>query len=168
MAVLLNRVHPYMQIFVPLDGTWRAFQGGRLTIEEDDLAYPIVMEEASRNPYIVILDKGVQCDVCGEVYAGNTAKANLAKHRKDVHFEEWVADKLAPVQEEINAEVKARAGIACDACRPAQVFPDEAALQAHVSIVHLSAPPMDAEGNEIGREREVEAATSIPAATPKT
>lgn len=170
MAVLLNKTYPYFTILYPADGSYRSFSGGKLEITEEDPAYSLVMEEASRNPYIIILDKGVQCDLCGEVFAGSAGKAQLGKHRKDVHFDEWVAEKVAPVAEEVNAEVKARAGVVCDACRPAQVFATDNELQNHVNVVHMALPAMDEEGNEIGRRDEDGGAapTSVPAATRKT
>src|SRR5512139_4241123 len=170
MAVLLNKTYPYFTIYFPLDGSYRSFVGGKLEITEEDPAYSLVMEEASRNPYVIILDKGVQCDICGEVFAGTAGKAQLGKHRKEGHFDVWASERVATAVEEVNAEVKSRAGVVCDACRPAQVFSTDAELQNHVTVVHMSLPSMDEEGNEIVRRDEDggPAPTAIPAATRKS
>lgn len=136
MALLLNQTYPYFEIYVPEEGTFRKFKGGRLEISEDDDAYGLVMAEAAANPYITVLDEQVD--------------EQQVKHTRTA---------------------KAKAGVVCDACRPAQTFDSDADLQAHLKLIHMALPAMDAEGNEIGRrDREDAAPTdiSIPAAKRKS
>jgi len=165
MATLLNYTYPEFRIFHPASGTYREFKGGKLEIEKDDPAYHVVMEEAARNPGIVIFESVTQCEWCGETFTGKVAPAALGKHKKDAHFDKWLADKDAEDTQIRHAEIKAREGIPCDVCRPVQTFATEDELTMHVRVMHAGAPMMDAEGNTPG-DSGVEV-SPIPAATPK-
>lgn len=161
MAILLNHQHPEMRILNPANGEWIAFSGGKLEIDKDDPAYDVVMAEATRNPTIVVYESVTTCDQCGEAFTGKAAKAQLGKHRKDVHFDVWLAEKDLEQAEARNVEIVKRQGIACDVCRPPQVFPDADELAIHVSVVHTAAPELTDDGSDAGV-----GGTSIPAATP--
>lgn len=163
MATLLNRQYPEMRILIPQTGEWIAFSGGKLEIEKDDPRYDVVMAEATRNPTIVVYESVTTCPSCGDAFTGKVAKANLAKHRKEVHFDEWLADEDAQHAVKRQAEIVSREGIACDVCRPPQVFPDADALALHTQVVHIAAPELDDDGNLKG---EASAFVGVPAATP--
>lgn len=162
MAVLLNHTAPQMRIFIPETGQYREFRGGKLEIDKGDPDYAVVMAEASRNPSIIVYESVTACPLCGEAFTGKTAAANLAKHKKDVHFSEYLAEKDEEHAVTRNAEVKAREGLACDACAPATFHPTAEALALHVTVMHAGSPSMDDEGNIAG-ERAA-ASTEIPAA----
>lgn len=147
MATLLNHTYPQMRILIPQTGQYREFRGGRLEIDRDDPDYDVVMAEAAANPSIVIYESVTTCDRCGEVYTGKLAAANLARHRKDVHFDVWLAEQDAEQALARNAEIKAREGFPCDVCRPVQTFGTEDELALHVTVMHTAAPALDAEGN---------------------
>jgi hypothetical protein len=166
MATLLNHTHPEMRVYVPQTGQYREFRGGKLEIEKDDPDYEVVMAEASRNPSIVVYESVTTCERCGEDFTGKLAKANLAKHRKEVHPDVVMAEEDAAFLEARNAEIKAREGIPCDLC-PHATFPDAEALALHIKVMHTSAPPMDDEGNLKGGGAAA-APEEIPAATPTT
>lgn len=158
MATLLCHVHPYLRVYNPVNGEYVQFVGGKLDIEPEDPNYAVAMAEAVANPSISVLEMvkgGVNCPECGKSFTGNASAAHLGTHRKDAHFAEWMADKEAANQAEVNAIVKERAGIACDACRPAQVFPDKDALNLHNKVVH-TAPEDEAASVTARRPGEVD------------
>jgi len=160
MATLLCHLHPYLRVYNPVTGDYAQFAGGKLDIEPSDPNYAVVMTEASTNPSISILEMvkgGLSCPECGKAFTGGASAAHLGTHRKDAHFDAWMADKAAVNQAEINAIVKERAGIACDACRPAQVFPDKEALNLHNRVVH-TAPEDEAAAVTARRPGEVDLA----------
>lgn len=165
MPTLITKQFPALRIFDPISGEYRQFVGGRLDIEADDPAFAAVMAEASRNPAIYVVTTEVHCPECGEGFEGKMAKARMTLHRKDAHYDAWLADDEAKHVEERHVEMKSRAGVACDVCRPAQVFGSEDELAAHVRILHTAAPALDAEGNTIGQDRE-ESAPAAPADVP--
>lgn len=178
MATLINRVHPALSIWIPFSNDVRQFRGGRLEIEEDDPAYAVVMAEASRNPNIVVITTSAQCEWCGESFSGSKAKDSLAAHIEAVHNDKHVEAQEAAAAAVRNTEAKSRAGIACDVCRPAQVFADEDALAFHIATVHASAPVIGDDGEILaedgGRTTETSRARrrrpgevdAIPAAEP--
>lgn len=163
---------PFLSILCS-DGEYERFQGGFLEIGPDNPHYDAVRAEAQRNPSITILVNATTCPECGEVFTGQMAKAELAKHRKRDHFAEWQADQDAAAAVLREKTLKARASVFCDVCQPIQEFPDAEALAEHVKLLHTSAPPMDESGNTIGGgddegRRPGERPIEIPAATPTT
>jgi hypothetical protein len=167
---LINQTHPYLRILCP-DGDYEVFQGGLLeihptltvegpdpSIEGDDSEthevpnphYDAVMAEAQRNPLIAIIQNATTCPHCGELFAGKLAKAELGKHLKANHFEVWIAKHDEKAAEERSILVKSQAIFPCDVCVPLQQFPSAEELGLHTKLVHEQAPPMDADGNEIG------------------
>ena len=148
MATLICTQYPALAIHIPTDGSWVAFSGGRLEIEEGDANYEFVMAEASRNPAIAVYVNASTCLHCGETFA---AKAKLEAHVKDAHFDKWLADEDAAHSEKRIAEVKARSGVICDACTPPGEYADEDALALHVKVVHAAAPELgDSGAGELG------------------
>jgi hypothetical protein len=169
MATLLCFDFPFLRIYIPEPGEIRQFQFGKLEIDESDPAYPVVMAEASRNPAIVVYVSEGTCKWCGETFT----KSKLEAHVKEVHYDKWTADEDAAIAEVRNIELKARAGHACDVCRPAQVFGSEDDLILHIQAFHAQPPVLNDAGDVTeeatgGRRRrrpgEVE---SIPAARAK-
>lgn len=165
--IFINTVTPFLQIFIPPTGEFARFQGGKLEIDKDHPHFPFVMAEAQRNPAISIMANETTCPQCGETFEGRTAKMKLGAHRKEVHFDEWLADKEAADVAETQREIKSRAGYACDVCAPIQTFGDPDALARHVVEVHTIPPAMDEQGNELGGGAAAEVDTAIPAATGK-
>lgn len=147
MAILLNHLHPEMRIYIPSSGGYRAFRGGKLEIDKEDPDYEVVMAEAQRNFSIVVYESVTTCDRCGEVFTGKAAPMQLGKHRKDAHFDVWLAEKDHEDAVARNAEIKAREGFGCDVCRPATTWPTEEELALHVRVMHTAAPSLDEEGN---------------------
>jgi uncharacterized protein (UPF0212 family) len=146
MTTFLNQTHPYLRIYNPDTGEYAQFTGGKLELDDDDANYAVVKQAAINNPSITILETakgGKNCPECGELFTGTTAAARLSLHRKAAHFDSWLADKQAADNAETNEILKAGAGIACDICQPAQVFPDAAALARHTRLLH-EAPDEDA------------------------
>lgn len=169
MATLLNHTYPAMRILDPSSGQWIAFLNGKLEIEKDHPSYDAVMAEAARNPSIVVIESVATCDLCGETFPGGAAAARLGKHRKDVHFDVWLAEKDRKDAEARNVLVKEREGVPCDACAPATWHPDADALAFHVSVMHTAAPSMDDEGNTKGQgDGSPAPVPEVPAATPTT
>lgn len=141
MVTLICQATPYLRVYNPVTGDYAQFSGGRLDIEPSDPNYAVVMAEASANPSITVMEiakGGANCPECGQLFTGGAAAARLGNHRKDAHFDAWMADKEAAHQTEVNLIVKERAGVACSVCRPAQVFPTEDELQNHIKIVHTA------------------------------
>lgn len=162
--ILINTNTPFLKVYVPASGDYVSFVAGKLEIDEGDVGYDEAMAEAKRNPSISIMVNETTCRYCGEVFTGKAAAAQLGKHKKDIHFEIWQAEKLIENEAVVQKEIKSRAGYACDVCQPVQTFGDEGDLSDHVKLLHTAPPPMDDEGNEIGTKgRPGEAA--IPAAT---
>jgi len=147
MAILLNTLYPQMRIHIPATGGYRAFLNGKLEIEKDDPDYEVVMAEALRTHSIVVYESVTTCDRCGEVFTGKAAPMQLGKHRKDAHFDVWLAEKDLEDVLARNAEVKAREGFGCDVCKPATTWPTEEELAIHVKVMHTSSPSLDEEGN---------------------
>jgi len=141
MPLLLCHEFPQLAIYNPDTKVIVQFRGGRLDIEEDDPNYAVVMAEALRNPAIVVYTSATTCDRCGEVFAGGAAKAQLGKHRKDAHFDVWLAEKEQSEFQVRQVEVKAREGVACEVCRPFQTFPTRDELAAHVRTFHIELTP---------------------------
>lgn len=166
MAILLCNQFPAMRILDPATGNWIPFLNGKLEIESDHPAFATVMAEASRNPAIVVYESVTTCDRCGETFEGGAAKARLGKHRKDVHYDVWLAEKDAKEGEARMAEIKGREGVPCDACAPATWHPDADALALHVKVMHTKAPEMDDEGNTKGDGEAAALDVTIPAAKP--
>lgn len=147
--LFLCQTTPYLRVYDPESEEFIAFSGGKLQMDESDPGYAAVMAEALRNPAIVILADGVQCPECGEPFAGKAAKPQLGKHRKEVHFEKWVADQEAANAEAIAVEVKRRQPHACDLCPRVQEFGSADELAVHVAAVH-TATELDDDGNPVG------------------
>ncbi len=164
--LFICQTNPYLRVYNPATESFALFIGGKLELDEDHPDYEVVKAEALRNPAIVMLTEAVQCHLCGEPFTGKAAKAQLGKHRKDVHFGEWVAEKQAEQDEVIRAEVKSRAPHACDLCPRAQEFPDEASLVLHVRAVHTNVSDEDLSGGSSGGAGEAEPAEP-PAAKAK-
>lgn len=144
MPVLLNRRHPYLRILDPISGQIvvpagdpprpTSFHGGRLTIEEDDPNYALVMDFAQRDPNTVVLTNVVQCHVCGEAFGGQTGRASLAQHIQEVHPLEYLEDMDASALAERNVFIQQRQPFACDLDN--QSFPSEAELALHTRTFH--------------------------------
>src|SRR3990170_6136848 len=97
-VTLLCDDYPYLRILAP-DGSYRQFQGGKLEIEKDDLAYDAVMGVAVKMPSIRILSPATSraearrevkasaefaCDVCSPAQTFPDAEA-LAEHTQMLH-----------------------------------------------------------------------------------
>jgi hypothetical protein len=147
MTTLLNRRHPYLEIYDPADGTWTAFVGGRLDIDQSNPHYAVVMAEASRNPNIVVMEDGTQCVYCGQTFTGEMAAAALGRHQKEHHPVEWLAAKEEARAEQVHLELKSQARHACDICQPLQEFGSEDQLALHMNTVHAGRPVIDSSGN---------------------
>lgn len=164
MATLLCSQYPELSIFNPSSGEYTKFDRGRLDIEEGDPNYEVVMAEAARNPAIAVYINASTCVHCGETVS---SKAKLAGHVKAIHFDKWIEGEDSKHATERIAQVKARAGVVCDACTPPGEFADNDALALHVSVVHTDKPDLADDGSDRqggrGRKRpgEVE---PIPAA----
>jgi len=162
MTTLICNQTPYLRIYNPVSGEYVQFLGGRLDIEPEDPNYAVVMAEGASNPAITILltaKGGMNCPECGALFTGQAGAAQLGKHRKDIHFDAWLADKDAAHQSEINTILKDRAGVACDVCRPAQVFPNDDALGQHIRLVHATAEDDAASAVTARRPGEVKPAS---------
>lgn len=171
MPTLINTHTPYLRIYDEPTGTYVQFRGGKLEIDEGDTGYDSVMAEAARNPFISVIVNATTCQYCGEVFTGKAAKAQAGRHKKDIHFDLWQAEKEIEQATVIATEVKARAGYACDVCAPIQTFGTEDDLAAHAKLLHTAPPELDADGNEVdaesgsrSRRRPGEREISAPAA----
>lgn len=148
MTTFVNPTHPYLRVLLP-DGSYAAFQGGRLEMAEDDPDYDHVLAVALADPYTSILVNETTCIYCGEVFKGDRAAKQLDDHMKAVHFDLWQKQLELDQARVVQREVKARAGVVCDVCSPVQTFGTEADLAEHVKL-HTAPPAMDDEGNEVG------------------
>lgn len=181
---LVNFTYRELRVLMP-DGTYQQFRDGQLdvaeTISYEDQEtgetrtlpnpyYEPLLNFAKGDPLTAILVNTTTCPHCGEVFAGKAAKADLGRHRKENHFELWIADKTADQAAEVQKLLKARANYVCDVCTPLQEYPTETELAFHVNLVHArTAPTMDAEGNEVGgggEDRRPGEVAPIPTATP--
>src|SRR5512141_1663080 len=141
MTTFLNQTHPYLRILNPATGDYAQFEGGKLELEEDDPNYAVVMAASVTNPSITILQTakgGHTCPECGELFTGKEGPVQLGQHRKAAHFDAWLADRQKADSAATNTILKQAAGIACDVCQPVQVFPDQAALNTHIRLVHTA------------------------------
>jgi len=164
--LLICQDRPFLRI-LNADGSYTQFEGGKLVIEDDDPNYQRVLDICTADPGIVIMATGQECPHCGEVYAGKTAKANLSTHLKAVHFDKWVADKEAESAKEVQAIVKDRAPVYCDACNPPGQFQTKDELVEHVKLLHESAPVLTESGELSGEDRRPgEVDVTVPAAVP--
>lgn len=146
MTTLVNSSEPYLSILLP-GGDYARFVGGRLEVPEDHPDYGHIMDEAVRRPTIAILVNETTCPYCGEVYKGDRAAAKLEAHTKDNHFDLWLKQTELDHAKLVHAEVKARAGYACDVCAPVQTFGNEEGLAEHIALLHTNPEDMDAAGN---------------------
>lgn len=163
MAVFINTVTPELKIYNPVEDSWFGFTAGRLEIDEGDPNYQWALAEAQRNPAISVHQKATQCPECGDVFTGRMAAANLGSHRKEIHFDKWLADQEAATAEEREIQIKSREGYACPDCAPVQTFGTAEALALHVREIHAGAPSaaeLESDGGGSGVD------TDIPAATP--
>ena len=151
------------------DGEYAQFVGGKLELDEGDPGFAEVKAEAERNPHIAIVVNATTCTLCGETFAGKVAKANLAKHVKEIHPLVWKAEQELEFATSQSKALKHTEGYPCDVCQPVQVFGTKEDLAEHVKALHTQPPAMDAEGNEVGdggpRRRPGE--RGVPAAAPK-
>lgn len=145
MTTLISTQFPELAILDPVTGGWITFAGGKLVMEDGDVGYAAVMEEAARNPAIAVYQNVSTCIHCGDTTG---SKAKLEAHVKDTHFDKWIADEDAKHAETRIDEIKARpTGIVCDACVPAQVFGSDEALAVHNQILHLAKPRLNDDGS---------------------
>lgn len=149
MTTFVNHATPYLRILLP-SGDYIQFQGGKLIVDEDDPNHEHAMAEAVRNQSIAILVNETTCDYCGESFTGDKARAKLADHKKDVHFDLWQKETELEQARVVQREVKARAGYACDVCAPVQTFGSEDDLAEHVRLLHTAPPELDENGNTVG------------------
>lgn len=179
---LVNLTYRELRVLMP-DGTYQQFRDGQLDVEET-ISYEDQETGETRtltNPYFepllnfaksdastAILVNTTTCPHCSEVFAGKAAKADLGRHRKNTHFELWIADKQADQQAEVQKLLKSRANFVCDVCVPFQEYPNEPELAFHVNLVHAKAPDLDGDGNTVGGDgdRRPGEVAPIPAATP--
>lgn len=169
--LFVNPTTPELRIYNPETGGWARFTGGKLDIDESDPDFKYVMAEAQRNPAISIHAKGVNCPECGELFTGKTARMDLGKHRKGIHFDKWLADQDALAAAERDVQVKSRAGYVCDICQPVQEFGTADDLAGHVSLLHAAPPELTETGETIGGDDGGSGGgqpidTSVPAAAP--
>src|SRR6266536_2963729 len=136
MTLFLCNQYPALRIMDPESSQIVQFQGGKLELDKEDRFYALVAAEAARNPAIVVYESVTTCPECGEPFTGKAAKADLGRHRKDAHFDRWLADQDAKAAESRNAEIKGREGFACDQCAPVQTFPTTEALALHTRTLH--------------------------------
>lgn len=147
--LFICQTYPHLRVFNPATEGFAEFKGGKLQLDPGDADYEVVLAEAQRNPAIVMLTEAVQCEACGEPFTGKAAAAQLGKHRKDAHFDLWVADKQEEQARVVMAEVKHRSPHACDLCPRVQEFGSADELAIHVRAVHLSVE-VDDNGNVQG------------------
>jgi hypothetical protein len=162
VATLINTTHPYLRILISEpDLRFRAFEGGKLVIDDDDPDYPFLMAFAQDTPEIRVVETAVWCPDCGEPFAGSDAKDKLLAHRKFAHLEAFFTDEEAGLASEKAAIIVERSGIPCPICakqgsaRATERFPDITTLAVHTAAIHgtdEAAPPMDEEGNTLGGE----------------
>lgn len=143
--LFICQTYPYLRIYVPETEEFIQFQGGKLALDPGDRGYEAVKAEALRNPSIAMLAEAVQCPDCGEPFTGKTAGAQLGKHRKDIHFDQWVSEKELDKAVQTR-EVKGRQLHACDLCPRVQEFGSADELAIHVRAVHLTVD-VDDDGN---------------------
>lgn len=148
--LFICQTYPYLRIYDPETEDFLQFQGGKLQLDPGERGFEAVKAEALRNPAITMLTEAVQCPECGEPFTGKAAGAHLGKHRKEAHFDKWVADKQAE-QEVQTREVKGRQPHACDLCPRVQEFGSADELAIHVRAVHLTVD-VDDNGNVFGDE----------------
>lgn len=142
MALLQCQRFPYLKITVrEPDGKrgYRRFDGGRLSIDGEDGAFDQVMAFAAGQPYITIHEDLFTCPACGEQFSGIKARGLLEIHVADSH----PGTALDPATKPERIRAKAGTQFACDVCIPAQAFPDEAALRAHVALLHAARPELN-------------------------
>jgi hypothetical protein len=163
--LFINQATPYLRIYNPATEGFAQFQGGKLQLEEGDDDYEVVMAEALRNPAIIVLADGIQCPECGEPFTGKAAKPQLGQHRKNVHFEKWIADQEGDAAERISVEVKRNQPLACDLCPRLQEFQTAEDLARHVQAVH-TAVDLDDAGNPVGDGAGTDNAANDVAAEP--
>lgn len=157
--------YPAFRIYDSASDTVVQFQGGKLELEEDDPRYALVAAEALRNPAIIAVQNATTCPHCGEVFVGSAAKMQLGAHRKAVHFNEWLADKVGADAEETNTLVAGRAGFPCLDCPPGQqTFGTEADLALHARSFHATAPRLTESGETIGGDPDERGGGGAPVA----
>jgi len=147
--LFICQTYPYLRVYNPETEDFAQFQGGKLQLDPGDADFEVVKAEALRNPAIVMLVEAVQCPDCGEPFTGKAAGAQLGKHRKDAHFDRWVADRES--EQVTTREVKGRQPHACDLCPRVQEFGSADALAIHVRAVHLTVD-VDDNGNVFGED----------------
>jgi hypothetical protein len=163
--IFINTVNPYLRVLIQQGehaGEYAQFLGGKLELDEGDPGFADVKAEAGRNPNVVVLVNETTCGLCGEVFTGKAAKAQLGTHVKANHPLVWDAQKALEAATTASRTIKERAGYPCDVCSPVQTFGDEAGLAQHARDFHTQPPEMDDEGNETGTRRPGE--TAIPVA----
>lgn len=165
---LVNTATPFLKIYNPDTGNFASFIAGKLEIEKEDPDFKWVMAEAQRNPAISIHEIATTCDQCGAIFTGKVASAELGKHRKEIHFDVWLAEKDAKDEALREVQVKSRAGYACDICSPVQEFPDAEQLAQHVRLLHATVPELTESGETVGGDEGerggAKVDTEIPAA----
>jgi hypothetical protein len=166
MTMFLNSETPFLRILDPATGAFIRFNAGRLDLdpETEEGAYwlPLVVAEASHNASIRAIESAVFCPECGEPFTGGTAKANLAVHRRSIHFDAFMRDVEASQAEERNVLIAGQAGYPCGLCPPGMsTFGNEQELAIHTRALHTQAPALDGEGNTIGGG-EVDVTSSAP------
>jgi hypothetical protein len=162
VATLINAIHPQLRIVVSAEPLRiRSFMGGKLVVERDDPDYEQLMSFATSSPEVRVVETAVWCPECGEPFAGGAAKPEMGKHRKELHFDAWIADKEAATAQEKAAVISERSGIPCPICEAqggsTERFPDFETVAVHAKAIHDSdelLPRLDAEGNTIGGDGE--------------
>lgn len=144
--LFLCQATPYLRIYNPDTESFAEFKGGKLELEEGDDDYEVVKAEALRNPSITMLTEATQCGFCGEPFVGKAAAAQLGKHKKEAHFDQWVAEKQHDAEKVVNKEVKGSQPFACDLCLNIAPFRNESDYAAHIKAIHI-ATDVDDEGN---------------------
>lgn len=166
----VNTATPYLRVYNPATGGFAAFVGGVLELDPDHPDFPWVKAEAERNPAISIHEHASTCDQCGETFTGRTSAAELGKHRKQLHFDVWLAEKDKQAAEAREVQIKGRSGEFCEVCVPLQEFPTAAELALHVRTLHANAPQLTESGETVGQVDQPDggpaAVEPIPAATP--
>lgn len=133
-VILLNRHNANYKIIQP--GTRQAFhfRTGKLVVEDDDPAREWLLAYAKTDRRIEIHNEGLACPVCYQTFAGQMAKARLAKHQNDTGH--VVASVVSGVIG--TTMVKGAADFACELCTPVQVFEREEDLAEHTALLHTA------------------------------
>lgn len=147
--LFICQVNPYLRVYNPETEGFAEFKGGKLQLDPGDEDYEVVLAEAKRNPSIVILTEATICPECGEAFAGKAAPVQLGQHRKEAHFEAWVADKEKQQDTTKLTEVKHQSPHPCDLCSPMQSFRSADELAVHIRAIHLTVD-VDESGNVHG------------------